>query len=447
MPKHLHTYYLVQKGLLEARKIYALVRKDKYDKLAADLEDLLIRNWTEQSKEAIRDVVRALNNRANFSDADIDTMVSQLEARLGAAFAAAVKDDLLTLQASTYAAGMKEVLGITPSFNVKDAKALAALERYALYPVLHHFDDQLQGKVREFGNKIISDGLNRTEAAKLFEDEFAKKYSIPSFRYWQGYSNFVVTRSREFGHVSAFEVTETEYAVPRAVLDHRTTQICRDMNGRRIKVSECVRVRDALMENEDASKVKEITPFSTAEEISTTKSSDLPSGAILPPYHFGACRTRLTIEKEITERNSVTDSKLGKDVKGDDKKKLNSLTDEEYSNWMQTIRSKRALNFGPEELDKAFAEFGSGLNAKSKDDYLKAGRGIIRNANGVMARVNNTADGKRQFEFHFFSDAGKAVVGDDLNFHAIVGLSDPQKAFAGSLSGGLRLDGSWNSGK
>ena len=446
MPKHLQTYYLVQKGLLEARKIYALVRKDKYDKLAADLQDLLIRNWTEQSKEAIRDVVRALNNRANFTDADLDAMVSQLEARLGAAFAAAVKDDLLTLQASTYAAGMKEVLGITPSFNVKDAKALAALERYALYPVLHHFDDQLQSKVREFGNKIISDGLNRTEAGKLFEAEFAEKYSIPSFRYWQGYSNHVVTQSREFGRVSAYEVAEVEYAEVRAILDHRTTEICRHMHGRRIKVSEQRRVVDAMIANEDPDEVANIVPWPSASEISQTKSDDLPDGALLPPFHFN-CRTRTVMAREVTESNAVESTKIGKSVSKDDKKKLNSLTDEEYSNWMQTIRSKRALNFGPEELDKAFAEFGSGLNAKSKDEYLKAGRGIIRNANGVMARVNNTADGKRQFEFHFFSDAGKAVVGDDLNFHAIVGLSDPQKAFAGSLSGGLRLDGSWNSGK
>lgn len=446
MSNKLQTYYLVKKSLLELRKINALIRKDKYSKLSNELQDVLLRQWNEKSKEAIRDVIRALNTRTSFTPADLDKMISTLRTKLGPAFATAVSEDMLTLQASTYSAGMKETLGITPTFNIKDAKALRALEKYAMYPVMHHFDDHLEKKTREFGERIISEGLNRRDAGKLFEDEFAEKFQIPSFRYWESYANHVVTRSREFGKTSAYEVAEVEYAEVMAVLDHRTTDICLQMHGRRIKVSELVRVRDAMVANDDPDAVAEITPWPKAETIAETKTEFLPDGALMPPYHFG-CRTVTVMAREVTERNSVTDVEIGKSVPKDDKKKLNSLSKEEYSNWMQTMRSKRTMNFGPELLDEKFKELGSTIGANSVGEYLTAGRGIVRNAKNVYAKVNTDAEGKKHFEFHFFSDKGTAVVGDDLNFQSIKGLKNPDKSFAGGLSGAIRLDGSWSGGK
>lgn len=440
----LEKYYLVQKGLIEARKIHAILKGDKYDKIAAELQDLLIRSWNEATKEAIRDVIRAVGNREAFTTAQLNELINLLKPRLGAAFANSVAQDMLEISASTYSDSMKDVIGIKPTFNITDNKALAALERYAIYPVLHHFDDQLEGRVREFGQQIIEGGLNREEAGKLFEDEFAKKYNVHSFRYWQGYANHVVTRTREMGRVSAYERAEIEYAEVRAILDHRTTEVCRHMHGRRIKVSELVTVRDALMDNEDPDAVKDIAPWPNAKQVSEAKTKDLPQGAQMPPYHFN-CRTRTVAAREVSERNTVTGTKMGKGVGKDDKKKLNSLDDQEYSNWMQTIRGKRSFGFNPDTIDQQLQQYASSLGLKSADraDYLKAGQSIVRNAFGVTAKVNNTPDGKRLFQFHFFSDQGTAVVGDDLQFHSVRGLFDPAKSFAGSLSNGLKLSGSW----
>lgn len=437
-------YYLVQKSLIEIRKITAIVKNDTYDRIAAELQDLLIRSWNEATAEAIQDVIRAVNNREAFTAQQLDEMIAALKPRLGATFAGNVAADMLELQASTYVQGMADIIGIRPSFNVTDRRALAALERYAVYPVLHHFDDQLEGKVREFGSKIIDEGLNRSEAGKLFEDEFAKKYNVQSFRYWQGYANHVVTRSRELGRVSAFERAEVEFAEVRAILDNRTTEVCRHMHGRRILVSELVTVRDALVENEDPTKVSEIAPWPSAKQVSQSRTKDLPRGALMPPYHFN-CRTRTVMAREVSERNTVTGTKMGKDVNRADKKKLNSLDKDEYSNWINTIRGKRSFGFNPDLIDDQLREYASSLGLKQadRDAYLKEGQGMVRNAFGVMAKVNNTADEKQLFQFHFYSDKGVAVVGDDLMFHSIRGLDDAKKSYAGALSGGLKLSGSW----
>ena len=72
-----------------------------------------------------------------------------------------------------------------------------------------------------------------------------------------------------------------------------------------------MRVRDVMMANDDPDAVAEITPWEKAETISETKTEYLPDGALMPPYHFG-CRTTPVMAREVTERNSVTDTEIGK---------------------------------------------------------------------------------------------------------------------------------------
>ena len=55
------------------------------------------------------------------------------------------------------------------------------------------------------------------------------------------------------------------------------------------------------------------------------------------------------------------------------------------------------MNFGPDVLDEKFKELGSTIGANSVGEYLTAGRGIVRNATNVYAKVNEDADGKETF--------------------------------------------------
>lgn len=411
-----HAYYLVTKGLIETRKIYALIRKDEYDRIAAELQDLLVREWNSATQEAIRDVIRAVNNRATFTNDMLDEMIAALKPRLGAAFAGNVASTMLELQAGTYATGMKDIIGLTPSLNITDNKALVALARYATYPVLHHFDDQLESKIREFGEQIIKGGLNREEAGKLFEDEFAKKYNVKSFRYWQGYANHVVTRSREFGRVSAYERAEIEEVELRAILDRGTTEICRNLHGRIIKVSVLVAARDEMIANsEDPQKIKEIAPWRSAKEIAETKTKDLPSGAQMPGFHFG-CRTRTQVTSRITERNQVSGTEMGKQVPRDMKKQLNRYTNEEYGNILQTIRNRRSVNFNETDLNHDMGKHAKafGFGKDDTEAYTKLARSYMRKPDAILAQVY-----KNEVQFLFFGKNGYTVVDTSLNFRGL----------------------------
>jgi len=431
-----HAYYLATKTTIEGRKIAAIMKRDKYDRIAAELQDLLVREWNAVTSEAIRDVIRAVNNRDAFTAAQLDEMISALRPRLGSAFANKVAAPMLELQASTFGIGMEDILSFKPSFNLVDNRALEALARYATYPVLHHFDNQLETKIRDFGAQIIEQGLNREEAGKLFEDEFAKKYNVNSFRYWQGYANHVVTRSREFGRVNAYERAEIEFVEVRAILDHRTTEICRHMHGRRIKVSELVSIRDAMMDNTDPEAISDLVPWASAKEISQTKTKDLPSGAIMPPYHFN-CRTRTVAATEISERNQVEKVKSGSALSREDKKQLRRYTPEEYGAILQTIRNRRSMKFNETDLQHGMAhqarKFGFG-----KDDtegYTKLARAYMRKPDAILAQVY-----KGGVQFLFFGKNGYTAVDTSLNFR---GLYHHSEENIGNTFDGIRQNALW----
>lgn len=417
------------KAQIEYRKLSALIRKDEYDKIAAELQDLLIGEWDKATGEAIRNVIRAIKGRGEFSDGDLDEMIARLRPLLGNAFGNRVLSSVIELQEQTYvqALGTSAGVAITPTLNLVDRKALAALERNATYPVLHHFDDQLEAKIRQFGAKIIEEGLDRRAAGQLFEAEFSKKYNVESLRYWEGYANNITTRAREMGAVESYVRAELEVVEVRAVLDHRTTEICRHMHGRLIKVSELVRIRDAIIENDDPEKVADITPWPTADELADTPSDALPAGAKMPGYHFG-CRTRTRPVRRIAERNVVTGRQMGQRVPRGEQKKLKKYTNQEYSNLLQTIRNRRKIDFTEKDLLHDMAKHASDFGLKTEEAYVNKARSFIRTSDRVLVK---TFKGEEQFLF--FGENGYTVVDKSLSirgcfFHA---KKDVEQTFTG----------------
>lgn len=402
------TYAAVVKSQIEIRRIMALVRKDDFDRIAAELQNVLIRRWDARTAEAIRDVIRALKSRDKFTTAQLETMINGLRPLLGEAFAGDVAADVVRLHTASYSAALAEVLGIAPQFNLVDRRALAALDRYALYPVLHHFDDHLEKKIRLFGRQMIKEGLNQVEAGKLFADEFGKKYNIESFRYWEGYANNIGTRSAEIGRVSAYESAEIEEVEVRAILDHRTTEICRHMHGRIISVRALAEVRDAIVANTDPEKVAKITPWPKADVIANLRTSELPDGAKLPPYHFG-CRTRTMVRRRVAARNEIEEMVAGGELSKEDKKQLTRYTPAEYSNIVQTIRGKRHLKFNPTDLTDDIKKHALDFGIKTEEAYINQARKLVRESDKVVTKMY-----KGEVQFLFFGKNGYTVVDTSL---------------------------------
>jgi len=72
----------------------------------------------------------------------------------------------------------------------------------------------------------------------------------------------------------------------KAILDKRTSAICRALNGRIIEVAELSRQKEAILSAQSKEELKQAQPWLKASQVA----GDLPSGYGLPPYHY-RCRT------------------------------------------------------------------------------------------------------------------------------------------------------------
>lgn len=399
----LHLY----KSQVEMRKIWAILRKDKYDRLAAELQDVLLLGWNQATKDAINEVIRAIKGREKFSREALNRMSRELSIRLGLRFANRIAAPLLEIETATYEVGMKDIIKIKPTFHLVDQRALEMLQRHNIFWVREFFDRQLGEQVEELGRQVIEQGLTREQAGQLYIDAFKGRFQSYSWRYWQGYSNHVVTRSREMGRIEGYVRAGVEFYEVRAVLDYRTTDICREMHGRIIPVKNGVALRDKLIAAESPEEVKEIAPWMKPEQVRGKKSSRLNIGLALPPYHFN-CRSRTVIWHPPAEAYRVDELEYGKDLSRNEKKTLAGLTEEEYSNWLATIQGRQKLNFAPESLEAAYERDAAKLKVKSKDEYLQLARRLVKKPKQIFAQI---AGGEKQFVF--WGEGGYAVVNEN----------------------------------
>lgn len=303
------TAYTRHKLVVEVRKLEASIRKDVYDRLAAELQDVLLQGWTKAQKSAIDTVIRAIKGRDSnarqmaFTDANLNEMIDSLRPILGDSFANDVAQPMKEIELTAYSAGLTGSVKVNPTFNMVDRKAIRFLKEHNVYWVKNFYDRQLREKITELGTKALEEGMSRAQAGAIFEEAFADQLETYSWRYWQGFANHVVTRSREFGAVEQYVRANREYLQVKAVLDHRTTEICRHMHDKVFKVSDAVDLRDQMMAAETPEQVIDIAPWMKPSELVAKPSQALPTHLSLPPYHFN-CRSRTVTatEKDVEEQ-------------------------------------------------------------------------------------------------------------------------------------------------
>lgn len=278
----------------ELDAIFGLIFKDaEMDRRAVltnRLRNLLFGKWNLAQKEALNDTLRYLGaGKGKISKKEVEGLLNRLENVLGAPVSEGVRNELRGVVSDAYGEGVESVLGTVPGFDVVDDKALKWLEDDAIYWVGSYYNRKLRGELRSEAQKVIEQGLDRDEAAESFQAKFGSVFGGGK-AYWDLVSHNIVHRSREFGSVSGYEKGGIKKLKVVAFLDDRTTEICRDMNGRIIQVKKAVELRDKLMGAKRPTDVKKIAPWHSGAPFKKVKSEKLPVGMSLPPYH-AYCRT------------------------------------------------------------------------------------------------------------------------------------------------------------
>ena len=183
------------------------------------------------------------------------------------------------------------------------------------------FPEHLSDGFRDTITEGLKEGLGRKEIGRMLRESVIGAPGLPGKQeYYTRIASTSVTRARNWGgmfslHAAGF----TEYTI-RAVMDERTSAICREMNGKRFSVKESFSlVQDAL--SGPPSRIEDISPFPEYDRekgehyITVGKSKRYLAGKTsnwlaghglsLAPYHPN-CRTTYTVtEEQVQEHHAV----------------------------------------------------------------------------------------------------------------------------------------------
>lgn len=288
----------------------AVGKSDEGDRIAADLRKLLIDDWALASRQALDEVASLLDRDGALTLADTERILDLVADGLGTQFPQSVADDLGGYLRDAYELSMVELVeaaladGILDVDDVGDVaewaravfdtRALGWIEEHHSYWVGRHYDDALSAKVLDLVQLALSDGLSRRDMGVLFEAEMGEQFGR-SLRYWENFANHATTRSQEFGRVDGYVAAGvTRYRIA-AVMDERTSDVCRALNGKVFEVSDAVAWRERIIEAGDPEAIKELAPWPSAEQAELSEAELTELGVLMSPFHFG-CRTRTVLD-------------------------------------------------------------------------------------------------------------------------------------------------------
>ena len=239
---------------------------------------------------------RTLGLQESPESQEIERIVGKAEGYLGMGLAEAARRPVWQADMAAYRVGLQAV-SADFSFTLPDMEALDVLRGYTLFWVQNSYTQWLQDEMVEALNEYFTEGGTRIELAARLERFLTSKEPR-----MQGYFDLLAdhnaTRIAEIGHVTGYERAGVEYAEIVAVLDERTSPICRHLHGRLIPMSALSNQKGRLLDAAkrlDMKAAKAAQPMlsgaSEAAVLLEPKTSKIVAQGIgMPPYHF-RCRT------------------------------------------------------------------------------------------------------------------------------------------------------------
>lgn len=333
------TYNIAEEALRAAvrtRIARSVIIKDAkgFEALVAQLQKALTGAFSNAMRRGITVALDRLRDlgEGRFTAADGETILRALEREVGAeALAASMRDPVVNLSDSIYRMGLAEVgtsVGVNLSFMRVDQDALEVLARANQFWVGNLWDTGPRDKIKGLLTEYFTTGLTRESLAQRLAEDFAG-VSENSLHHWRSVANGLATRTREIGRVSGYERSDIRHVKIKAIMDDRTTTVCRHLHGRVLTVVGLRGQAEAWMEASSRGNrlaAFEAWPFYGDDvDLSQTPTKDL-QGIGMPPYHHGNCRT-ITVayfgdaagdlgrwQRSVQDREALPRSDVGKIV-------------------------------------------------------------------------------------------------------------------------------------
>lgn len=390
--------------------------------LIGEIYSILSSQYAEEIQNTYKKLVDLLNkNRLSPAKAE-EIMIDELNE----SFMGKAKDSVREWTDTVYRQGLEEIggqAGIRTSYTAMDKRVVDLLNKQNIFFIGKYHTEQNAPIIKQQIKEIFTEGATKEQIAKNLA-QILDDGSRRALNYWQGYVEHTADRVRNMGEVSAYEQGKMEYAQVVATLDDRTTDICREMNGRLIPVGVMSEVRDEILAieiegrstEEVKSDLEKVAPFwddrTTKDRIAGRSTQDIVShnkNLSLPPYHY-RCRTR-TVAYFEEKAGKITNIEIGKKVSRLTKKYVKNLSVIELQNKVQPILDNKKLKYNAAAItqDQKYIErFGD-----TEDKFIKKANDIKNNPKHVAARACDFPDSDHapDFQLHFFEKAGEVVVG------------------------------------
>lgn len=173
-------------------------------------------------------------------------------------------------------------------FDEIDVRAINAM-RNNFYWVGKEFNKGFSDRLKDIIESAFRGEVARSELAERLKDEFASELK-QSVRYFEGVSDHIISQNQNISTVNQARKYGVKYYKVVAVMDSRTSAICRSMNGRLIPAEHIERQCDNIMNAKDMASKKAAATWAKAPY--NGRSDKMDSNFGMPPYHF-RCRTEI----------------------------------------------------------------------------------------------------------------------------------------------------------
>jgi SPP1 gp7 family putative phage head morphogenesis protein len=253
------------------RKAFNLGNSRGFDRAVASLATLLRTRASASDDAAVREAVAVLDvDWAATTAAQRSSLITRALEASGRRTAAvprtvqAVFGDAATevVEATRDAARRGQGLSIAASFNALDRRIV----RHLTTSQANYVSDEYGRRHEAFGERarqIVSDGLEaglgREDIARDLETAARDIIAGRGSFYWETIAGSFVSNGRSYAQLSSYAEAGIDRYVIEAVLDERTTEICRFLHGKTFSVSTGLGTFEQV--ESDPDQVKELTPW------------------------------------------------------------------------------------------------------------------------------------------------------------------------------------------
>jgi len=166
------------------------------------------------------------------------------------------------VQATRDAARRGQGLAIAADFNALDKRIVRHLTSSQANFVRDEYGrrhDVFGQRARQIVAEGLKAGLGREDIGRDLERAAREVIAGRGSFYWEVVAGSFVSRGRSFAQLSAYAEAGIDRYIIEAVLDERTTEICRFLHGKTFSVSQGLSTFEQVEQNPDA--VKELTPW------------------------------------------------------------------------------------------------------------------------------------------------------------------------------------------